>query len=69
MKKLINCFFKGIFATVMIAITGQLYWNFYIVEKFGIGLLAINEYRKGGFQAGLSVLIGGAILGWLFFDE
>ena len=37
MKKLINCFFKGIFATVMIAITGQLYWNFYIVEKFGIG--------------------------------
>lgn len=37
MKKLINCFFKGIFATVIIAITGQLYWNFYIVEKFGIG--------------------------------
>lgn len=34
-----------------------------------IGLLAIDEYRKGGFQAGLSVLIGGAILGWLFFDE
>lgn len=39
------------------------------IFKAGIGLLAINEYRKGGFQAGLSVLIGGAILGWLFFDE
>ena len=39
------------------------------IFKAGIGLLAIDEYRKGGFQAGLSVLIGGAILGWLFFDE
>ena len=39
------------------------------IFKAGIGLLAINEYRKGGFRAGLSVLIGGAILGWLFFDE
>lgn len=25
------------------------------IFKAGIGLLAINEYRKGGFQAGLSV--------------
>lgn len=39
------------------------------IFKAGIGLLAIDKYRKGGFQAGLSVLIGGAILGWLFFDE
>ena len=39
------------------------------IFKVGIGLLAIDKYRKGGFQAGLSVLIGGAILGWLFFDE
>ena len=39
------------------------------IIKAGIGLLAIYEYRKGGFQAGLSVLIGGAILGWLYFDE
>lgn len=36
------------------------------IFKAGIGLLAIDEYHKGGFQAGLSVLIGGAILGWLF---
>lgn len=57
MKKLINCFFKSIFATVIIAITGQLYWNFYIVEKFGIGKIV---------EDGSAFIIGAAILYSIF---
>ena len=57
MKKLINCFFKSIFATVMIAITGQLYWNFYIVEKFGIGKIVEDSS---------AFIIGAAILYSIF---
>lgn len=37
MKEFVSYFFKGIFATFIIGISGQLYWNYYVVEKLGIG--------------------------------